>query len=251
MRHACTRSSQRGLTLIELMIAMLLGVFLIGGILQIFISSKQTYRMQENLSRLQENGRFALDFLGRDIRMTSYWGCLPKAPGDIAGFNDNAVTGDDIDDGTDSITLKGAFTTTPPTVKCSPSVNTAASYYTDPSSTIAYKINGSVLQKTTNNQTNDLIEGIENMQILYGEDTDADGSANYFVPAGTAGLNMEQVVSLRISLLVRSIDDNLTAQPTPYTYNEITTTTTSTPAVTDRRIRRVFTSTIALRNRLP
>ena len=54
--------NQRGLTLVELMVAMLLGVFLIGGVMQIFISSKQTYRMQENLSRLQENGRFALDF---------------------------------------------------------------------------------------------------------------------------------------------------------------------------------------------
>ena len=56
-------SSQRGFTLIELMIAMLIGVFLMAGIIQIFISAKQGYRLQENLSRLQENGRFAMDFL--------------------------------------------------------------------------------------------------------------------------------------------------------------------------------------------
>ena len=49
MKGAYTSKSQRGLTLVELMIAMLLGVFLIGGLLQIFISSKQTY---QNAGRL-------------------------------------------------------------------------------------------------------------------------------------------------------------------------------------------------------
>jgi len=82
------------------------------------------------------------------------------------------------------------------------------------------------------------------MQILYGEDTDADGTPDYYVSAGTAGLNMDQVVSIRVTLLARSIDDNLAGQPVAYTYNGATTT----PA--DRRLRRVFTSTIAVRNRL-
>ena len=82
---------QTGMTLIEIMIALLIGAFLLGGVLQIFIGSKQTYRMQEALSRLQENGRFAIDFIGQDIRMTSYWGCHSgaRAPDiDIAGEND-------------------------------------------------------------------------------------------------------------------------------------------------------------------
>jgi type IV pilus assembly protein PilW len=61
--------SQSGISLIEIMIALLIGAFLLGGVLQIFIGGKQTYRMQESLSRLQENGRFALDFIGRDVRM--------------------------------------------------------------------------------------------------------------------------------------------------------------------------------------
>jgi type IV pilus assembly protein PilW len=71
--------SQRGLTLVELMIAMILGLFLIGGLLQIFISSKQTYRMQEALSRLQENGRFAIDFMTRDIRLAGFKGCSSRS----------------------------------------------------------------------------------------------------------------------------------------------------------------------------
>ena len=133
MRHACTGCSQKGLTLIELMIAMLLGVFLIGGILQIFISTKQSYRMQENLSRLQENGRFAMDFIARDMRMTGYWGCLnPSAPDvDVAGADNNAAgTVDSIDDGTDTITLRGAFTQIP-AGNCGTAVDTATAgnYY--------------------------------------------------------------------------------------------------------------------------
>ncbi len=65
---------QTGMTLIEILIALLIGAFLLGGVLQIFVSSKQTNRMQENLSRLQENGRFAMNFLTKDIRMAGYWG---------------------------------------------------------------------------------------------------------------------------------------------------------------------------------
>ncbi len=240
---------QTGLSLIEIMIALLIGAFLIGGVLQIFISSKQTYRMQQNLSRLQENGRFAMGFLAADIRMAGYWGCLsPSRPNtDVAGTDNNAVSGDNIDNGTDTITLKGAFVLTP-TGTCGTPVNISAAYYTDTSSTITYKINTGILQQNTNGQNNDLIEGIDNMQILYGVDTDSDGTfgygtPNYYVPASSV-TNMNQVISIRISLLAATLDDNLTTQPVPYIYNGTTTTPT------DRKIRRVLTSTIALRNRL-
>ncbi|MCK4493007.1 MAG: prepilin-type N-terminal cleavage/methylation domain-containing protein, partial [Methylococcales bacterium] len=72
------KTKQSGMTLIEIMIAMLIGVFLLGGVMQIFMSSRQSYRMQDNLSRMQENGRFAMDFLTRDIRMADYQGCSTK-----------------------------------------------------------------------------------------------------------------------------------------------------------------------------
>lgn len=257
MRYACNESTQKGLTLIEIMIALLIGVFLLGGVINIFINSQQTYRMQEGLSRLQENGRFAMDFITRDVRMSGYWGCLnPSAVDvDIAGTDNNgAGTVDSVDDGTDTLTLRGAFSQIPVGV-CGTAVNTAAAYYTDASSTISYRINNIVLQRTdAAGVFQDLIEGVENMQILYGVDTDADFTANYYVPGTAANIpvaNWPTIVSIRILLLVRSIDDNLAAQPVPYTYNGITTTAVSVPAVTDRRIRRVFTSTIVVRNRLP
>ncbi len=69
------RYSQKGLSLIELMVAMLIGLILIAGIGNIFIDSKRTYSFQQGLARIQENGRMALEFLGRDIRMAGYTGC--------------------------------------------------------------------------------------------------------------------------------------------------------------------------------
>jgi type IV pilus assembly protein PilW len=66
---------QQGLTLVEIMVAVALSVILLTGVIQIFVGSKATYRLQDNIARLQENGRFALDFLTRDVRMAGYRGC--------------------------------------------------------------------------------------------------------------------------------------------------------------------------------
>lgn len=65
---------QAGLSLVELMIAITLSLILIAGVLQIFLSSKQTYSTNSALSRVQESGRFAMDFLTQDIRNTGYKG---------------------------------------------------------------------------------------------------------------------------------------------------------------------------------
>ena len=66
---------QQGLSLIELMIALTLGIFLVFGVIEVFVSSKQTYRSQDAISRLQENARFALDTLVSDARRAGYVGC--------------------------------------------------------------------------------------------------------------------------------------------------------------------------------
>lgn len=68
---------QLGLSLIELMIAITLSLLLIAGVLQIFLSSKQTYSTNTALARVQESGRFAMSFLTQDIRNIGYKGqCL-------------------------------------------------------------------------------------------------------------------------------------------------------------------------------
>ncbi|MFL0810779.1 MAG: PilW family protein [Agarilytica sp.] len=66
---------QSGFTLTELIIATALGITLSAGVIEIYSSSKQTYRSQEALSRLQENARFAIDIISRDIRNSGFIGC--------------------------------------------------------------------------------------------------------------------------------------------------------------------------------
>lgn len=67
--------NQRGLTIIELMVSILLSSFLLLGILQLFINSNGADRANSSLARLQENGRIALDMLKQDLRRTGYQGC--------------------------------------------------------------------------------------------------------------------------------------------------------------------------------
>lgn len=66
----------RGVSLIELMIALAIGAVLVLGLVQVFAASRAAYQMSEGLARVQENARFAMDFLQRDIRMAGHFGCV-------------------------------------------------------------------------------------------------------------------------------------------------------------------------------
>jgi type IV pilus assembly protein PilW len=102
----------------------------------------------------------------------------------------------------------------------------------------------------------EVVEGVEDLQVLYGIDTSAtaDGSVDQYVRANQVttfapGVNNEEkwkrVLSLRVSLLMASKNgENVTTAPQTYTYNGVTTTPS------DRKMRKVFTTTIAIRNRL-
>ncbi len=71
------RKIEQGFSLIELMIAMLLGLILIAGVINLFLASSQTYRLQEAMFRVQESGRFALDVMLRDLRDAGFQNLLP------------------------------------------------------------------------------------------------------------------------------------------------------------------------------
>jgi type IV pilus assembly protein PilW len=60
--------AQRGISLIELMVAMVIGLIISGAVLQVFISNKNTFQLQNASGHLQENGRFALQYLAAEIR---------------------------------------------------------------------------------------------------------------------------------------------------------------------------------------
>lgn len=74
-RVANLHVKQSGLSLVELLVAMALGIFLTWGATQAFLTGKKTYSMQQASSRIQENGRMAQEFLGFDIRGAGAYGC--------------------------------------------------------------------------------------------------------------------------------------------------------------------------------
>jgi len=66
---------QRGFTLIELMIALVLGLIVIGGVISVLLSNQQTYRSNQALSQVQDGSRTAFEFLARDIRQAGGTPC--------------------------------------------------------------------------------------------------------------------------------------------------------------------------------
>lgn len=83
-------NKQKGLSLIELMIAITLGLVLMGGVIQMFLSSRQVFTTQQAMARIQESGRLAMEFMARDIRMAGYMGCMTRTTGEITNtLNDS------------------------------------------------------------------------------------------------------------------------------------------------------------------
>lgn len=321
-----TINKQSGLSLVEVLIGIVLGLFLIGGAIQTFLITKTSYRFSDSLARVQENGRFALEIMSRDLRMTGFYGCASFDPANIndsiinpsgTGYNVNlysfAVPLDGSENSelnsSDRLILKGAMedtyllnaaaanvtadfqinagsaisqsdvvavgdcesidifqvtnTDAPTTgtiehatsgVNPGNLVTTMSKVYGEDAQIsrlfaiqyfIAAGTNGEPsLFRSINNIDEELLSGVEDMQILYGEDTDGDGTPNRYVDAATGTLDMADVTSVRISLLIRSFEDQITEDPQVYTFNGATVT------AADNRIRQVFTSTIGLRNRI-
>lgn len=66
---------QLGFSIVELMVAILIGLIILGGVVQVMVTSKHTFLGQEDMSYIQENARYAVDVIGRDIQGAGYWGC--------------------------------------------------------------------------------------------------------------------------------------------------------------------------------
>ena len=70
---------QRGLTLVELMVALAIGSFLIIGAVQIYNQSREAFVVNESIARVQETAQFAMDTIEADLRMASNWGRNSRA----------------------------------------------------------------------------------------------------------------------------------------------------------------------------
>lgn len=341
-RGRSVRRRSLGLSLVELMIAMTLGLVVLLAVGEVYLSSSRTYRTQEALSRLQESARYALETLGYDIRMAGQVGCGFDKTQSVNVLNDISVgdffgapirgigDGGAIPSPFTAAPLRGdavqviradeenetivnshvgasatfGFADTTTIVKgevvivtdCQTAAVFQATNPSTPGDTLVHSTGvsgvtpgncskslsfttpacgvaagkefpkGSKVYKMLNNlyylfanpagepalyrqglvkgepvSGEELVEGVEDMRISYGLDTNGDKAVDSTV--GTAAVtNWDQVQTVQISLLMRS-DNNAVDQPQTYTFNGTTTTPT------DRRIRKVFNATIAVRSR--
>jgi len=219
-------ASQSGFTLIEMMISVGIASFLLLVIMVMFNSTSRSRMLQTALSGLNESGRFAIDVLGRDLRMAGYrddnWlsGAIPNS---IVVVNGAPA------DGGDSITIQYEG------LKDCNYADSVGGLVTN-----AYALNMDGFTLECNGQP--VIDDIEQMQIYFGEDTDGDGVANRMMAPDDAALDMNRVVSLRLNLLVRSSNDRQAAGTQTYFFDDLTV------VADDSRIRRQYSITVALRN---
>jgi type IV pilus assembly protein PilW len=215
------RSAERGLTLIEMMIAILIGLFLTGGLLTLVQAMKRTSLNQSGLSQLQDNERMAMTLITDVIKSTGYY---PNpvlntlaASFPVKNYNANAnftfagqalVGTGALAAGSNIITSRYLTTGNDNIINCTgnPSgVGVAATFV----NTFSLDGNGN-LQCTlivNNGQptTVPLISGISNMQIYYGVQTNGGAATNSVdtymdAPTVTAGNYWNSVKSIRITL---------------------------------------------------
>lgn len=232
---------QQGLSLVELMIAMSISLVIILGVTQVFVASKRTYNLQNGIGSLQENGRFALDSLSHSIGLAGYTPSLTA----LSAFNtatslDNTTANEDlsfsVDAGTASDTIEVNYTSA---TDCLGNATTGVA------NDLFFLDGTNLMCLGSGNGTPGLMaEGVENMQILYGEDTDADKVANRYVSVANI-VDWDSVVSVRVALLLET-SDGVAQADADKTYSLL-----NAPPLgpfSDTLLRREFTRTIFLRN---
>jgi len=281
-----------GFTLVELLVGIALGVLTVSAVLPLFVSNKQHFLVQLEAGRLQENQRFVVQFLTRDIRGPEGDASGVRAensdkqvfavvrsretkactggtnringicPGDyllisdcrkawifqVGSIDDSGAithpTGG-LDPGNSDGTWGGAtapsherFGTDSEIIRYDTFI-----YY------LAHNPGGepALYRKASRGRTEELVEGVEDMQILYGENTDADadGTPDRFVAAVDV-TDWDDVTTVRVWALLRGFQDNMAEAEQSYPALDGTMVTAP-----DKRLRRTLLLTISLRNRLP
>lgn len=74
------KPGQRGFSLVEMLLALSIGLALLSAASRVFVSAHETWRVQGAASRLQEDARLALLRIAQDVRMAGMFGCLQLAP---------------------------------------------------------------------------------------------------------------------------------------------------------------------------
>lgn len=261
--HRLPPKRQAGLTLVEIMIALTLGLIVLLAIGSIYLGSRQTYRVQEDNARLQEAGRYALEVVGRSIRQAGSdtemtfnpvavtLECAPPACTAISGTNSATPA-------TDTLVVQfyagreelngGAWIAR----NCTGGLIAANALVTN-----SFSVVGSDFSCAGNaGGAQPLISDVEDFQVVYGIDTTGDQSADRYVAAPG---NWAQVVTARVCVLVRSANNGLTVAPQRFLNCAGALGTVPATLVGggltdagagDLRLRRSFVATYNLRNRI-
>jgi len=207
-----------GVSLVSLLIATSIGVFLLSGVGKVYLDSKSTYGVRDAVSIASENARFAIDDLRRSLLMAGR-GISPgkdtrdnyvnDPTGNERTFPNIAPNGivdiDNVDPnlGSSIIAFRHGSGPTPCGGTGVVSALTTVRFLVNANSELVCEINGGLQV---------LVAGIIRMRALYGVDTDFDGIANQYLTAAQLEIGRTEplqpfwnnVVAIRIGLIVSS-----------------------------------------------
>ena len=258
---------QAGFSIVELMISLVLGLLLMTGVIQVFLSSRQTYATNEAMARQQENGRFALEFIARSARMAGYTDAIYPLDKELpipinclnwtnnkcksvlaGGAPSSMLTTEAGGNASDSI----GFVLQPQLIdgvrrdctgRSVDDTDLVINHFKVMGNSLgcsSYKISGAAPKEKT---FTPLVEGIDSLQILYGEDFGNDESANSYVSADRV-TDWNRVRSIRIAVLANSVNPVFPAPPA----RNFVLLDAAPLAFNDNRARQIFTTTIQLKN---
>jgi type IV pilus assembly protein PilW len=206
--------TQRGLSLIELMVALTIGLFMLGGLGLVFLSMNQTFTLRERLSALQENERMAMSILGTSIHNAGFYPdplnvtAATQFPASGSFVATQVISGTTGAGNTDTLSVRFAAGATS-SQGCSSSL-IAGNLYTD-----IFSVAGGYLVCTETNNTagttsvvnligsDSTIGSVKGMSMLYGVDTTGAGSTTEYLNAtqvAAAGL-WASVKTIQITLI--------------------------------------------------
>lgn len=239
----------KGLSLVELMVAVLLGVMLLAGVIQIMINKKDAYNFQQGQSLVQENSRFSMHFM-EDILERTGFRQLPERSREVAfpyryaangcaAFKEGQVLAP-LSSGGAGMCLRYQPINTG-SVDCQGNAIDAAT--TEVVEQITFDASSNELRCAAQGATAQALVGeIENMTVSFGLDSDDDRVVDKFISSPTAN-QWSEIMSIRFDALFASNVGVGTSQ----TYRFPITSSTETTAA-DSRLYRAISRTVTLKN---
>lgn len=253
MRSPAAQSgaATRGLTLIELLIAVALTAVLVLGLVQMVSAASAASSLQRNQAQVLDRARFVIGILGRTARQAGYRPEPWSATYDPAALADGNLDGATA--AGDRLALRGWSD-----LNCFDNRNPDRDTDGQPRFYIReslFDLNGTgnlahtcrygpaPMELTTQIRRQGLVPGVEAFQVLFGEDTDGDGNLDAWVRAGQWD-DARRVLGLRFGLLLAG--DDAVAEPAVQTFDVLDD---AWQAPADGKLRRLFEFAVALRGR--